>query len=325
MTRLDQLNPMQRYLVHEFVEDYEDGLLSRRGMISRVLHITGSAAAAATVLTTLGVKAGGAQGEQPTPTDPQSPLSVPADDPRVVAEDITFPGEDGETVMAYQAKPAAGMATPDTGSPVAMAQFPLILVCHENRGLTDHIRDVARRFAVNGYLASALDMLSREGGTDAVEDPSEVPAILTDGDPNRHVADFQAAIAYYATVADVDSNRIGMTGYCWGGGITWLSATAIPELKAAVPYYGPPPPLEAVPNITAAVLGVYSDDPDDFANEGRDELVAALEAAGVTFQINVYPNSQHAFHNDTGQRYAPEAAEAAWNDTLAWFAQYLVA
>jgi carboxymethylenebutenolidase len=325
MTRLDQLNPMQRYLVYEFVEDYEDGLLSRRGMISRVLHITGSAAAAASVLTTLGVKAGGAQGEQPTPTDPQSPLSVPADDPQVMAEDITFPGGDGGSVMAYQAKPTAGEASTTTGSPVAMAPWPLILVCHENRGLTDHIRDVTRRFAVNGYVACAVDLVSREGGTDAVEDPSEIPAILTEGDPARHVADFQAAIAHYATVEDADQNRIGMTGYCFGGGITWRAATSIAELKAAVPFYGPPPPLDAVPNIQAATLGVYSDDPDDFANEGRDELVAALEAAGVTFQINVYPNSQHAFHNDTSQRYAPDAAEAAWNDTLAWFAQYLVA
>jgi len=105
----------------------------------------------------------------------------------------------------------------------------------------------------------------------------------------------------------------------------WGSATAIPELKAAVPFYGPPPPIEDVPNIRAAVLGVYSDDPGDGANEGRDDLEAALTDAGVTFQINVYPNSQHAFHNDTGQRYAEEAATAAWNDSLAWFAEYLVA
>ena len=101
------------------------------------------------------------------------------------------------------------------------------------------------------------------------------------------------------------------------------TATQAPELAAAAPYYGPPPPLEDVPNIQAAVLGVYSDDPDDFANEGLEELTAALEEAGVTFQINVYPDTQHAFHNDTGPRHNPEQAHAAWQDTLAWFAQHI--
>ncbi len=324
MVRLDHLNPMQRYLCHEFVEDYEDGILSRRDMISRVLHITGSAAAAATTLTMLGVKAGGAQEATPAlPDGPQSPLTVAEDDPVVIAGDMTFPGGDGQTVTAYQAMPAGSSGTPDATSPAAVGSYPLILICHENRGLTDHIRDVARRFAANGYLASALDLLSREGGTAAVADPSEIPAILTDGDPARHVADFQAALAYYQDVPEADTSRAGMNGYCFGGGITWQAATVMPELRAAVPFYGPPPPLDAVPDIQAAVLGVYSDDPDDFANEGLEELEAALEEAGVTFQINIYPNSGHAFHNDTGARYSEEAALAAWEDTLNWFTEYL--
>lgn len=322
MVRLDHLNPMQRYLCHEFVEDYEDGILSRRDMISRVLHITGSAAAAATTLTMLGVKAGGAQeATPPPPTGPQSPLSVAADDPAVIAGDVTFPGGDGQTITAYQAMPTAGST--GTATPAASAPYPLILICHENRGLTDHIRDVARRFAVNGYLASALDLLSREGGTAAVADPSEIPAILTDGDPARHVADFQAALTYYGGVEEADTGRAGMNGYCFGGGITWQAATTIPELRAAVPFYGPPPPLDAVPDIRAAVLGVYSDDPDDFANEGLEDLEAALQEAEITFQINIYPDSGHAFHNDTGARYAEAAALAAWDDTLNWFKEYL--
>lgn len=324
MARLDQLNPMQRYLVHEFVEDYDDGLMSRRDLVSRVLHITGSAAAAATVLTALGVKAGGAQEMMARAAQQaQSPFSVPADDPGVVAAEVTFPGPDGASLMAYQAMPAAGGATPGAASPVAAAPWPVVLICHENRGLSDHIRDVARRYATNGCLALALDLLSREGGTAAIADPSSIPAILTEGDPARHVADFQATIDWLAGVAEADTGRLGMNGFCFGGGITWRAATEIAGLKAAVPFYGPPPPLEAVPNIQAAVLGVYSDDPDDFANNGRDELAAALEAAGITHQINVYPESQHAFHNDAGQRYSEAAATAAWEDTLAWFDQYL--
>jgi carboxymethylenebutenolidase len=316
MSPIELLNPMQRYLVHEFVEDYDDGLLSRRDMMSRVLHITGGVASTATLLTTLGVRAAGAQGSTPAaPDGPRSPLSVAEDDPRVLAANLTYPGADEATVRAYQFSP-----TEPADSPPA-----LVLVCHENRGLTEHIKDVARRFAAEGYVACAVDLLSRQGGTDAVADPSQIPSILSEGDPARHVADFQAAIAHYGASGEVDMSRIGMTGYCFGGGITWRAATQIAELKAAVPYYGPPPPLADVPNIRAAVLGVYSDDPNDFANQGRAELVAALEEARVTFEMKVYPGTQHAFNNDTGLRYNEEQAIAAWNDTLAWFARYLVA
>jgi len=335
-----ELNQFENYLVHEFVEDYEDGLMSRRDMVGRVLHITGGVAATATLLSRLGVKSVSAQEgtppPQPTPTGPRSTVAVPADDPRIQAEEISFEGN-GATIMAYQARPSGAVAaTPGAGaSPVASpgatptaggGGLPLVLVCHENRGLTEHIRDVTRRWAAQGYVACAVDLLSREGGTAAVADPSQIPALLT-GDmgpgPDRHVADFQAALAHYETQDFADTSRVGMTGFCFGGGITWRAATQMPELNAAAPYYGPPPPLEAVPNIQAAVLGVYSDDPNDFANEGLEELRAALEAAGVTFQINVYPDTQHAFHNDTGPRWNEEQALAAWNDTVAWFARYV--
>ena len=313
-----ELSQFENYLVHEFVDDYIDGIMSRRDMMRRVLHITGSVTATATILSQLGVKPASAQdgtpAPPPTPTGPRGPNSVAADDPRITAEEITFPGADGAEIMAYQAMPASG------GGP-----FPVVLICHENRGLTEHIRDVARRWAAQGYVACAVDLLSREGGTAAIADPAEIPALLTQqADPQRHVDDFKSAAAFYATQDVADTGRLGMTGFCFGGGITWRCATQMPELKAAAPYYGPPPPLDQVPNIRAAVLGVYSDDPDDFANEGRDELVQALEAAGVTFEIKVYPDTQHAFHNDTGPRYNEEQAIAAWNDTVAWFEQYVM-
>ena len=318
---MKELNQFERYLVHEFVEDYQDGIMSRRDMMARVVRITGSTAAAAAWLTKLGVDPTSAQEATPAPptaTESRSPESVPADDPRVQAGDITFPGPDGVTFMAYQAMPG-GEATPTAEG----GGLPVVLLCHENRGLTDHIRDVARRWAVQGYIACAVDLLSPEGGTAAIADPADIPAILTDGDVGRHVAVFQAAAAYYGEQPGADTGRLGMNGFCFGGGITWRCATQMPELKAAAPYYGPPPPLEDVPNIQEAVLGVYSDDPDDFANEGLDELTAALEEAGVTFQINIYPDTGHAFHNDTGQRYNEEQALAAWQDTVAWFEQYV--
>jgi carboxymethylenebutenolidase len=227
---------------------------------------------------------------------------------------VTFPGADGAEITAYQAMPSSGDGP-----------FPVVLICHENRGLTAHIQDVARRWAVEGYIGAAVDLLSREGGTASIADPAEIPALLSDDTKlQRHVDDFKAAAAHYATTGAADGARLGMQGFCFGGGITWRAATQMPELKGAAPFYGPPPPMEDVPNIRAAVFGVYSDDPDDFANEGRDDLVAALEKAGVTFEIEVYPDTQHAFHNDTSPRWNEEQALAAWNDTVAWFATYVM-
>jgi carboxymethylenebutenolidase len=305
------------------VDDWRDGYLTRREMIKRVLFITGGVAATATVLTQLGVtpmtRAAMAQETASTPSaEPLSPLSVAADDIRVLGEDITFPAADGTEIMAYQARP-----NPDSGTPMAMVIPALVLICHENRGLTEHIRDVARRYAVEGYIACALDLLSRNGGMATVADPAEIPGMLSNTDPQVFVDDFKSALTYYQTQPFVDATRPAMTGYCFGGGITWLASTQMPELKAAAPYYGPPPPLDQVPNITAAVLGIYSDDPGDFANEGRDELEAALTEAGVTFEFIIYPGTGHAFHNDTGQRYNEEQALQAWEDTLAWFRQYV--
>src|SRR5215203_407086 len=312
-----ELSQFENYLVHEFVEDYADGIMSRRDMVGRVLHITGGVAATATVLTQLGVKSASAQEGTPPPaptaTGPRSSVSVPEDDPRVTGSDVTFPGADGAEITAYQAIPSSGDG-----------QFPVVLVCHENRGLTEHIRDVARRWAAEGYIGAAVDLLSREGGTASISDPAEIPALLSDESKmQRHVDDFKAAATYYATQENADAARLGMQGFCFGGGITWRAVTQMPELKGAAPFYGPPPPLDDVPNIRAAVFAVYSDDPDDFANEGRDELIAALEEAGVTFEVEVYSDTQHAFHNDTSPRWNEEQALAAWNDTVAWFETYV--
>ncbi len=326
---LSPLNQMQRYLVHEFVEDYRDGLLSRRDLVAKIGHIAGGAAAAAAILTMFGVSTDEVSAQEATPaTTPlpaQSSFSVSADDPAVATSLITFQSG-GVSYTGYEARPSGGAnaeATPATvGTPVA-GNGGLVLVCHENRGLTEHIRDVTRRLAVAGYVGLAVDLLSPEGGTDKVADPSEIPALLTEGDMMRHVAAFKDAVLRYDAAGDPATAALGMIGFCFGGGITWRTVTQEPRLLAAVPFYGPPPPLDDVPNTTAAVLGVYSADPGDFANEGRDELAAALAAAGVTHEIRVYPGTEHAFHNDTGPRFNEEQATAAWEDTLAWLGQYL--
>lgn len=353
-----ELNTFQKYFVEEFYDDYREGLLSRREFIRRVAFITGSMAAAASTMSLLGCS----PAELPDPTEPipspeatatsppleptattppaeptdtpapeptaeaaagaatepaaqlepvpnaKSPFSVPEGDPAVISSEVNFTSQ-GDEIRAYLARPAAE------------GLYAAILVCHENRGLNPHIRDVARRFAKAGYVALAIDLLSREGGTPA-QDPDQVPALLSGADPARHVGDFAAGLAYLQSLDYVDGERIGMTGYCFGGGITWRCAVALPELKAAVPFYGPAPDLDQVPNIRAAVFGVYAE-LDERINAGKDALEAALMDTGITYQMKVYPGVNHAFHNDTGERYDETQATQAWQDTLAWFEQHL--
>ncbi len=325
---LSPLNQMQRYLVHEFVEDYQEGLLSRRDLTAKVSYIVGGTAATMAVFQRFGISEAIAQEAAATPgsTEPQSTYSIPENDPRVATTDVTF-DSNGVLYSAYEARPTGDpSATPlADASPMAeSASSPaLVLVCHENRGLTDHIRDVARRLAAAGYIGVAVDLLSPEGGTAAVADPSSIPGILTGGDLSRHVRAFSDAISHYEQQGEAAASSTGMIGFCFGGGITWRTATQEPRLRAGVAFYGPPPPTEDVRNIKAAMLGIYSDDPGDFANEGRDELDAALADAGIGYEIKIYPGTQHAFHNDTGQRYNAEQAEAAWVDTLAWLGTHL--
>lgn len=320
MQEMKNLNKFQKYFIEEFYDDYREGLITRRTFFRRVAFITGSVSASIVAMTAVGcapIELPAADEPMPEPATPepseeslepvpgaQSPLSVPENDPAVASEMVTLNSQ-GDEISVYVARPAAE------------GVYPGVLVCHENRGLTPHIRDVTRRFAKAGYVALAPDLLSREGGTDT-RDFDEIPGLLSNADPDRHVADFQAGFDYLASLESVDADRIFMNGYCFGGGITWRSVTQIPGIAAAAPFYGPAPDLEDVPNIQAAVLGVYAEE-DERINAGIEPLVEALDAAGVTYQINIYPDVNHAFHNDTGERYNEDRALEAWNDILAWF------
>ena len=315
---IKQLNPQQHYLVTEFVDNYEDGMLRRRDLLERVLHITGSAAAAAGTLLALGVKPAladplaSAPFAPPAQTAPQSPLSVPANDPAVIGMDFRFPSRDGGQIIAYLARPNA------TG------RFPAVMICHENQGMIDHFKDVARRYAKNGYVGIALDLLWRQGGTDAVPLNMRGGAV---GTPEQQVTDFQDAMAYLRRQPFVIADRIGMTGYCFGGGVTWNVAIKEPTLRAAVPHYGNPAFREEIPNIRAAVLGIYGGN-DERTTTGGLALQPDLTAARKTFRINVYPDAPHAFFNDTRPStptngYYEPAAMAAWRDTLDWLNTYL--
>jgi carboxymethylenebutenolidase len=324
---MQDLNKFEKYLIEEFYDDYREGSMSRRTFIRRVAFITGSMGATIAAMAAAGcrpIELPSANAPMPKPTPPaqaptasasgavpgaKSPLSIPEGDPAVQGSDITFDNQ-SDKIMAYLARPAAD------------GKYAAILVCHENRGLTPHIKDVARRFAKAGYVALAVDLLAREGGSDKI-DNDQRPGLLTKAGIERHVGDFAAGLKYLQTLDYVDGLRIGMTGYCFGGGVTWASAEAIPELKAAVPFYGPAPDLAKVPNIKAAVLGVYAE-LDTRITGSKDPLDKALAAANITHKMNVYPGVNHAFHNDTGDRYVEAQATQAWNDTLAWFKQYLV-
>ena len=247
------------------------------------------------------------QATDASPTEP-SHVNVNPDDPAISAGAVQFPGE-GATLLGYLARPN------QDGS------APVILVCHENRGLNPHIEDVTRRLAKAGYVALAVDLLSRRGGSPQVGE-SNVPGALGNIEPAQFVSDFKSGWAYLQDQPFADADRVGMVGFCFGGGVTWLMAVEMPELKAAVPFYGPPPPEEDLPGIQAAVLAIYGG-LDQRITGTAERIEAAMLANNKIFEKVIYPNADHAFHNDTGSRYNPEAAKDAWARTLDWFGRYV--
>ena len=324
------MNYFQQYLVDEFKEDYQEGHLSRRDALKLIATVTGSLVVATSFLAACAAPPEAeTTAAPPAPTEiakvtepvaatqPAAATDAPAqapygtvspDDPAVVAGAVTFPGGT-ETLMGYQARPAGDGA------------HPVILVCHENRGLTEHIQDVTRRLAKAGYTALAVDLLSRQGGSQTVGSDN-VPGALGNIDPGQFVEDFLSGWNYLKGQSFAMADRVGMVGFCFGGGVTWLMATRMPELLAAVPFYGPHPPIEDVPNIQAAVLAIYGAE-DQRINEGIPAIEGAMQQNNKVFEKMIYPNAGHAFHNDTGTRYNAEAASDAWQRTLAWFAKYV--
>jgi carboxymethylenebutenolidase len=299
----DAENDLTRYLVEEAIEDFEEGRLSRRGALKMIAGITG-AAAAAQMLDAHAQQAALKSGYSPA----RSPYSVAANDIAVVARPVPFQGSDGQ-LRGYIARPAKD------------GRYPIVLVCHENRGLTPHIEDVTRRVAKAGYVGMAVDLLSREGGT-AKHDYEAVPGLLSKAPPERHVQDFASGLAFAKSQPFARADRAGMTGFCFGGGVTWRVAAGVPELRAAVPFYGLPVPAAEVPKIKAAVLALYGER-DQRINANIPAIEEAMKANGKTFRKIIYKDADHAFHNDTGDRYSAAAAKAGWDEALDWFDKYL--
>lgn len=313
---------LRHYILEEFIEDYQEGEINRREALQRIAGITGSVAIASSILAACGASddqqepATDSVAAQSSPTAEMAAseelppgVTVSPDDPTIVASAVEIAAGDA-TLLGYLARPAGD------------GPFPGVLVCHENRGLNEHIRDVARRFGRDGYVALALDMLSRQGGTDAAGGASSAPGLLSNIPPQQFVDDFKAGMQHLESLPYAATGRIGMTGFCFGGGVTWRCATRIPELKAAVPFYGPNPPLPDVPNIQAAVLAIYAEQ-DRRINAGIEAIESAMREHNKTFRKIVYPNANHAFHNDTSSRYHAESATDAWQQMLSWFTEHL--
>ena len=333
------MNLFQRYLAEEFAEDYEEGRLSRRDALKLIASVTGSLVVANSILAACAPPPESVATGAPTdmPSDTASPTAAPAapDQASPTAEsaaiDALAPGSTAYgTVMPDDPAITAGptqVPAADTNligylaRPSGRAVSPVILVCHENRGLTPHIQDVTRRFAKAGYVGLAMDLLSRQGGTETVGS-SNVPGALANIEPGPFVEDFRSGWSYLQGQPFADAQRVGMTGFCFGGGVTWQVAVHMPELLAAVPFYGPHPLASDVPRIHAAVLGIYGE-LDNRINSGIPEIEAAMAANNKIYEKVIYPNADHAFHNDTGTRYNPEAAKDAWERTLAWFETYI--
>jgi carboxymethylenebutenolidase len=320
------MTEFERYVIEEHVEDFNDGLISRRELLRRVGLITGGMATAAALLATMGC---GAQptGTPVTPTSrttsaqpdfatpPAHPtpdgITVRENDPRIKVTPLAVTGTDGATLISYHAVPAS--RTPAGG----------ILVVHENRGLVTHIKDVVRRVATAGFSALAVDLLSRDGGADKLSDPAAYAAVLAKRPVAAMVSDLRQARG--ALSGSGVGTHLGMTGFCFGGGMVWNALISGVDLRAAVPFYGPAPSdVIALATTKAAVFAIYAER-DTRITASRPTMEAQLKKTGRPYRTTVYPGVDHAFHNDTGARYNATQAEAAWIATINWFRQYVPA
>lgn len=229
-------------------------------------------------------------------------------DPDILAEYVTYPSPHGHgEVRAYMVRPAG------TGP------WPAVVVVHENRGLNPYIEDVARRVAKAGFVALAPDGLTSVGGYPGNDDKGrELQATV---DPARLMNDFLAAVDWMFT-HESSTGKVGITGFCYGGGVAGAAAVAFENLGAAVPFYGRQPRPEDAARIKAPLLFHYAE-LDTRINEGWPAFEAALQAAGVPHEAHIYPGVNHGFHNDSTPRYDEAAAKLAWNRTIAHFRAHL--
>jgi carboxymethylenebutenolidase len=234
---------------------------------------------------------------------------IAKDDKRLKTEWVEYESPQGSGKMrGYLAKPAG-----------AKGKLPAVLVVHENRGLNPHIEDVTRRLALEGFVAFAPDALTPLGGYPGDEDKAR--ELFGKLDQTKTRQDFITAVAVLKKRPDV-TGKVGVVGFCYGGGIANMLATKIPDLGAAVPFYGMQPKPEEVASIKAPMLIHYAEN-DDRINAGIPAFEEALKANKVKYQIYKYPGTQHGFNNDTTPRYDKAAAALAWQRTVDFFKKNL--
>ena len=291
---------LHRYVATEIALDCEEGLISRREALRRLGLLGLTAAASSTLLAACGGD------DEPTASSTTATDST-SGDITAIGEQITFAGPRGQLQGSWAA---------------AIALRAGVLVLHENRGLSEHIKSIPPRLAADGYSTLAIDLLSEEGGTDAVGDEGKAQAALGGASEERLLSDTRAGLDELAR--RVPGKKLGIVGFCFGGGLVWrLLHAGEPRLAAAVPFYGPAPDgadFSRSPN--AAVLGIYAEK-DTRVNGSRDGAEAALERAGLAHEIRTFPGVDHAFFNDTGPRYDKTAADQAYEAMVAWFEKHL--
>lgn len=277
---------MDQRIINLF-DEYTHKPLKRDDFIQRLTKITGSTAAALAILPLLEVNYAHAE-------------TIQQEDDRLTIERITYPG-DGCDMKAYVAMPTK------------KGKYPAVMVIHENRGLNPHIEDVTRRMALEGFIAIAPDALSPLGGTPV--DADQARDLFQKLDAAKNLNNFIKAFDYLKTRKEC-TEKFGAIGFCWGGGMVNQLAVNVPELKAAVPYYGRQAEAADVPKIKAALLLHYAGQ-DERINAGIPTFEEALKKAGTRYQIYIYEGAQHAFNNDTAPtRYNEAVAKLAWGRTI---------
>lgn len=294
-TRLTAADFDQELLI--LFDAYVHGAMDRRSFLGQAQRYAKAGVTAAGLLAALSPNF--AAGQQ-----------VAAEDSRIKGQRVSVASPSGHgTIDGYLARPAAAGA----------ARLPMVLVVHENRGLNPHIEDVTRRLALEGIMAFAPDALTPLGGYPGDEDKAREAFARLDQAKTRQ--DFLAAAQWLRLRADGDG-KLGVVGFCYGGGMSHWLATQLPELRAAVPFYGNTPDPALAAQVKAPLL-VHLAAVDERINAAWPAYENALKAAGAKHEVHHYPGTQHGFHNDTTPRYDAAAAQLAWERTLAFFRQRL--
>ncbi|MGH7783893.1 MAG: dienelactone hydrolase family protein [Candidatus Binatia bacterium] len=282
------------------MESYRAGTITRREFLRRAVLWTGSMAVASSLLDSL------------SPAAVHAANQVDPNDPALISTDVKYTAADGASINAYVTRPKGD------------GRRPAVIVISDNLALDDHNRDIGRRLAKAGYVAIVPDVVSREGGTNSFPNREAVAQAISKLNDDNLMKDLMGAQNYIKGQSFVQANKIGVVGFCWGGGKTFLFTTQSKDLAATVIFYGPiPKDLDAVKNITAPVLGNYGELDKPISSQ-VPRLAEEMKKNGKSYDYKIYPDAPHAFYSDVREdRYRPEAAKDAWGRTLEFFKKHL--